>query len=451
MSCIVYINNRSNTYLYIVFSPSPITTLYEYALSLLVVSSFKMRTERKRFLMCVPRGVLYEHTRTRTCICCHLSQSILLVSRARMKDQIRLGKLGFALTKPWFRFRSGIGLLLVAASSILGHHQASAVVELSASDFYERIVNGMYDVIADVRTASEFNEGHIRNSTLVESLADAGSASEISVPADLAGCEKCSIIVYCRSGRRADVAIQILAAAGFEDLYDGAGINQWTEAGYDLETSTSSTVPPCTVETAVADQCVARSNGASNTTAPVEAPFSTSPPTGVVVSSPLSPPPAAAPSTVSTWSPTGFVTNAPSSPPPVPGPAAASPTVSTSSPTGLVTSSPSSPPPAPCPAATPTVTSSPSSSPHATGPAPATPSMASSPSSPPPTPDLAVATLTTASSPLSPSPAPVPDAAPSNASSESLTSSGSMQAPSHAGATLLTLAMTELMLRLASG
>jgi rhodanese-related sulfurtransferase len=129
---------------------------------------------------------------------------------SKMKDKIRLRKLGFSSTKPWFRFWSVL-VLLAAGASPLRRLQAAAVVELSATDFYERVVNGMYDVIADVRTTAEFNEGHIRNSTLVESLADAGSSSEISVPADLAGCEKCSIIVYCRSGRRADVAMQMPA------------------------------------------------------------------------------------------------------------------------------------------------------------------------------------------------------------------------------------------------
>jgi phage shock protein E len=198
-----------------------------------------------------------------------------------MKDKTRLSKLGFSSTKPWFRFWPVL-VLLVAGASPLGRLQVAAVVELSATDFYKRVVNGMYDVIADVRTAAEFNEGHIRNSTLVESLADAGSSTEIAVPADLAGCEKCSIIVYCRSGRRADVAIQILADAGFENLYDGAGINQWTEAGYDLETATSSTVPPCTAEQ---DQCVARSNGASNTTAPVGTPTAAAPSTASADSS----------------------------------------------------------------------------------------------------------------------------------------------------------------------
>jgi rhodanese-related sulfurtransferase len=54
--------------------------------------------------------------------------------------------------------------------------------------------------------------GHIENATFVENLA---SATEI--PFDLPGCEgDCkTIVVYCRSGNRAGVAIDLMLANGF--------------------------------------------------------------------------------------------------------------------------------------------------------------------------------------------------------------------------------------------
>ena len=54
-------------------------------------------------------------------------------------------------------------------------------------------------VLLDVRSQSEFDAGHIEGATLVDSLGRFGTGvNEIGMPTDLAGCEYCSIAVYCR-------------------------------------------------------------------------------------------------------------------------------------------------------------------------------------------------------------------------------------------------------------
>jgi len=113
--------------------------------------------------------------------------------------------------------------------------------------FKAGIEDGQYSAIVDVRTQSEWDSGHIEGATLVENLATFGSSShQGGSPLDLAGCESCSIVVYCRSGARASDAIQVLIANGFTGkLFNGQGTSQWTGAGYDLVQSPS-VVPPCT-------------------------------------------------------------------------------------------------------------------------------------------------------------------------------------------------------------
>ncbi|CAJ1931020.1 unnamed protein product [Cylindrotheca closterium] len=118
---------------------------------------------------------------------------------------------------------------------------------LPAEDFKTGIDNGEYDLILDVRTRAEWEAGHIVGATFADSLASFGTSTHTgAVPSDFAGCEFCTIAVYCRSGARSRVAIQILASNGFEgQLYNAQGVNQWQAAGFPL-VNDDSIVPPCT-------------------------------------------------------------------------------------------------------------------------------------------------------------------------------------------------------------
>ena len=103
---------------------------------------------------------------------------------------------------------------------------------LSPLEFYNGIQNNTFDVIIDVRTLDEWNQGHIQNATFVDSL-----SSQSSIPIDIQGCEGAcrTIVVYCRSGARAGAAIDLMLSNGFDGtIYNGQGTSQWTSAGYDL-------------------------------------------------------------------------------------------------------------------------------------------------------------------------------------------------------------------------
>jgi phage shock protein E len=139
-------------------------------------------------------------------------------------------------------------LTFLASSSMTTMAQE---IELTAETFKELIDAGVLSAIIDVRTATEFAEGHIANATLVESLASFGTSEQVTTPAALTGCEDCDLAVYCRSGRRSKEAIQHLLAAGFRGrLYNGLGVTQWTAAGYPLVMDSNFSTPAICATTA---------------------------------------------------------------------------------------------------------------------------------------------------------------------------------------------------------
>lgn len=80
-------------------------------------------------------------------------------------------------------------------------------------------------VLLDVRTPEEYNEGHIAgainfsHNTIQENLIE------------LSQYKNNTVVVYCRSGRRAAAAEEILSSNGFTDLHHLTGdMNGWLES-----------------------------------------------------------------------------------------------------------------------------------------------------------------------------------------------------------------------------
>lgn len=76
--------------------------------------------------------------------------------------------------------------------------------------------------LLDVRTAEEFNGGHIPGAKLLPY--DQIDAKSIAA---LAPDKKATIIVYCRSGRRSAIAAKTLEGLGYRQVFDLGGINTW--------------------------------------------------------------------------------------------------------------------------------------------------------------------------------------------------------------------------------
>ena len=78
-------------------------------------------------------------------------------------------------------------------------------------------------LLIDVRTPEEFRSGHIAGATNIALQ---------NLPQQMATLSKEQpIIVYCRSGARSNSAAQMLAKAGFGNVYDLGGIMTWQAQG----------------------------------------------------------------------------------------------------------------------------------------------------------------------------------------------------------------------------
>ncbi len=82
-------------------------------------------------------------------------------------------------------------------------------------------------IIVDVRTLEEYQTGYISGATLIP-------LDEISNTAESKLTNKnATILVYCRSGRRSEIAAQNLFDLGYTNIYDFGGILDWN---YDIVT-----------------------------------------------------------------------------------------------------------------------------------------------------------------------------------------------------------------------
>lgn len=85
----------------------------------------------------------------------------------------------------------------------------------------EMIDSGEELILVDVRTASEFSQGHIPGAILLPNET-IGSTP----PSELSD-KEALILVYCRSGNRSAQAARKLVAMGYINVYDFGGIISW--------------------------------------------------------------------------------------------------------------------------------------------------------------------------------------------------------------------------------
>lgn len=108
---------------------------------------------------------------------------------------------------------------------------STAVQHLDPAAF-ATLISQPSTVVVDVRTASEFAEGHIAQATNIDVQAT-DFAEKIAVLDKTA-----SYAIYCRSGSRSATAAGQMMAAGFTTVVDLAGgVTAWSTAGNKLITS----------------------------------------------------------------------------------------------------------------------------------------------------------------------------------------------------------------------
>ena len=87
-------------------------------------------------------------------------------------------------------------------------------------------------VVLDVRTAEEYNNGHVTGAI---NFSHNNVADKLNL---LSQYKDSTVVVYCRSGHRAGIAGNILAKNGFKNLRHLTGdMNGWLEAELPVATS----------------------------------------------------------------------------------------------------------------------------------------------------------------------------------------------------------------------
>jgi len=98
-------------------------------------------------------------------------------------------------------------------------------------DEFETLLNKTSDAqIIDVRTAEEYNGGHLKNAKNI----DANSAD---FSTQITGFDKSKpVFVYCLSGGRSSSAANEMRKAGFTTVYEMPGMLAWNNAGKEVVT-----------------------------------------------------------------------------------------------------------------------------------------------------------------------------------------------------------------------
>lgn len=109
----------------------------------------------------------------------------------------------------------------------------SADGEISADDLLLRMAGEDPPFILDVRTVEEYRSGHVEGAVNIPHDRVEKRLSELDDQRDR------DVVVYCRSGRRAGVAEEVLSEAGFRVLHLQGDMKGWTAAGLPEEVSST--------------------------------------------------------------------------------------------------------------------------------------------------------------------------------------------------------------------
>ena len=92
---------------------------------------------------------------------------------------------------------------------------------ITASQARELMQRYPQAIVLDVRSEAEFAEGRVRGARLLPGN-ELYNRARYELPD-----QEALILVYCRSGMRAQVAVQLLLGMGYAHVYDFGGILSW--------------------------------------------------------------------------------------------------------------------------------------------------------------------------------------------------------------------------------
>lgn len=110
-------------------------------------------------------------------------------------------------------------IIMTFLNSLFGTtaQKSKFIKALTPASFKEAIANKKVQLI-DVRTAQEYNSGHIKGALNIDYYDKSNFTSAIQ-KLD----KEAAVYLYCRSGNRSGKAAKKLTAAGFKEIYDLQG------------------------------------------------------------------------------------------------------------------------------------------------------------------------------------------------------------------------------------
>ncbi len=115
----------------------------------------------------------------------------------------------------------GIDMILPAAQEETV--MAAEYHKMTQQEAYEILTSDRTDyIVVDVREQDEYDAGHIKGAKLIPH----GQISDRAA-AELPSKDQ-TILLYCRSGRRSEIAARALVELGYTAVYDFGGMNDWT-------------------------------------------------------------------------------------------------------------------------------------------------------------------------------------------------------------------------------
>jgi rhodanese-related sulfurtransferase len=93
--------------------------------------------------------------------------------------------------------------------------------KITAEDAKKIIDSDERFIVLDVRTKEEYDEGHIKNAVFMP-YDETDSLAGSLIPE-----KDAKLLVYCRTGRRSELAAEALLKMGYTDVSDFGGINDW--------------------------------------------------------------------------------------------------------------------------------------------------------------------------------------------------------------------------------
>lgn len=113
-------------------------------------------------------------------------------------------------------------IILISVLFICGctNSNIKSYTSISADKAYQMIRNEDV-IIIDVRSKEEYNTGHVKGAINIAHDVIANEIKKVTTDLDK------KIIIYCRSGARAETASNVLVDLGYTNVYTFGGLNSW--------------------------------------------------------------------------------------------------------------------------------------------------------------------------------------------------------------------------------